>query len=165
MHISSPEQTAKRFPGHLSLGADNSFQVRDLTEEGAKIAIATIDSWGFPLSPTSVQNILAATPNPSPDQFRSIISGLANTIRIRDDIHREKVEGLEAKIATLQQQINNDGDGLAKCPPGYEENNGRLPNFTIPLDNGTERFTCFIKQLDDGRVTGLHSQAKGEEDT
>ena len=56
------------------------------------------------------------------------------------------------------------GDGLAKCPPGYEENNGWLPNFTIPLDDRTERFACFIKQLDDGRVTGLHSGAKSEED-
>ena len=166
MHISSPEQTTKCFPGHLSLGTDNSFQCRDLTEEGAKIAIATIDSWGFPLSPTSVQNILTATPNPSPEQFKSIINGLAAMIRIRNDVHREKVEGLESDITALQQQLNNndDGDGCAKCPPGYEENNGRLPNFTIPLDDGTERFACFIKQLDDGRVAGLHSLAKGEEE-
>ena len=164
MRISSPEQTAKCFPGHLSLRTNDSLQVRDLTEEGAKIAIATIDSWGFPLSPTSIQNVLTATPNPSPDQFRSIINGLANTIRIRDDVHREKVEGLEAKIAALQQWNDDDGDGLAKCPPGYEENNGCLPNFTIPLDDGTERFACFIKQLDDGRAAGLHSEAKGEED-
>ena len=166
MHVSSPEQTMKRFPGHLSLGTNDSFQCRDLTEEGAKIAIATIDSWGFPLSPTSVQNILTATPNPTADQFRSIINGLATMIRIRDDVHREKVEGLEANIANLQQQVNgdNDEDGLAKCPPGYEENNGCLPNFTIPLNDGTERFACFIKQLDDGRVAGLHSQAKSEED-
>ena len=166
MCISSPEQTTKHFPGHLSLGTNDSFQCRDLTKEGAKIAITTIDSWGFPLSPTFIQNVLAATPNPSADQFRSIISRLANTIRIRDDVHREKVEGLEADIATLQQQLNNNnnGDGLAKCPPGYEENNGRLPNFTIPLDDRTEQFTCFIKQLDDGRVAGLHSHAKSEED-
>ena len=74
------------------------------------------------------------------------------------------MEGLEAKIAVLQQQVNDNGDSLAKCPPGYKENNGCLPNFTIPLDDGTEQFTCFIKQLDDGRVAGLHSEAKGEED-
>ena len=166
MCISSPEQTTKRFPGHLSLGTNDPFQCCDLTEEGAKIAITTIDSWGFPLSPTSIQNVLTATPNPSADQFRSIINGLAATIRIRDDIHREKVEGLEANIATLQQQVddNNNGDRCAKCPPRYKENNGCLPNFTIPLDNGMERFTCFIKQLDDGRAARLHSLAKGEEE-
>ena len=164
MRISSPEQTTKHFPGHLSLGTNDSFQCRDLTEEGAKIAIATIDSWGFLLSPTSIQNVLTATPNPTPDQYKSIINGLATTIRIRDDVHREKVEGLEADIANLQQQIDGDRDGLAKCPPGYEENNGRLPNFTIPLDDGTEQFACFIKQLDNGRVAGLHSGAKSEED-
>ena len=138
MCVSSPEQTAKCFPRHLSLGTNNSFQCRDLTEEGAKIAIATINSWGFPLSPTSIQNVLTTTPNPTPDQFRSIINGLATTIRIRDDVHREKVEGLKADIANLQQQVDDDGDGLAKCPPGYEENNSQLPNFTIPLDDGME---------------------------
>ena len=164
MHISSPEQATKCFPGHLSLGANDSLQAQDLTEEGARIALATTDSWGFPLSPTSVQNILATTPNPSPDQFRSIINGLANTIRIRDNVHREKVEGLKAEIAVLQQQINDDNDSLAKCPPGYEENNGHLPNFTIPLNDRTEQFACFIKQLNNGRVAGLHSEAKGEED-
>ena len=164
MCVSSPEQTMKCFPGHLSLGTNDSFQCRDLTKEGVKVAITTIDSWGFPLSPTSIQNVLTATPNPSPDQFRTIINGLANTIRIRDDVHREKVEGLEAEIAVLQQQANNDDDGLAKCPLGYEENNGHLPNFTIPLDDRTEQFACFIKQLNDGRAAGLHSQAKGEED-
>ena len=74
------------------------------------------------------------------------------------------MEGLEAEIAVLQQQVNDDGDGLTKCPPGYEENNGCLPNFTIPLDDGTEQFACFIKQLDDRRVAGLHSEARGEED-
>ena len=167
MCISSPEQTAKCFPGHLSLGTNDSFQCRNLTKEGAKIAIATIDSWGFPLSPTSIQNILTTTPNPSADQYRSIINGLAATIRIRDDVHREKVEGLKADIAMLQQQVDdndNSDNGLTKCPPGYKENNGCLPNFTIPLDNGTEQLACFIKQLDDGRVAGLHSLAKGEEE-
>ena len=66
----------------------------------------------------------------------------------------------------LRQQADDDDDddGLAKCPPGYEENNRHLPNFTIPLEDRTERFTCFIKQLNDGRAAGLHSQAKGEED-
>ena len=129
-----------------------------------KIAIATINSWGFPLSPTSVQNILAATPNPSPDQFWSIITGLANTIQIRDDVHWEKVEGLEVELAVLQQRMDEGDNGLAKCPPGYKENREHLPNFTIPLNDRTEQFACFIKQLNDGRVAGLHSRAKGEEE-
>ena len=60
--------------------------------------------------------------------------------------------------------MDEDNDGLAKCPPGYKENKEHLPNFTIPLDDGTEQFACFIKQLNDGRVAGLHSGAKGEEE-
>ena len=164
MHITSPEQNRGHFPGHLSLGDNNSLWVGEVTEDVARIALTTTNSWGFPLSPTSVQNVLTATPNPSPDQFWSIINGLANTIGIRDDVHWEKVKGLEAELAVLQQRMDKDNDGLAKCPPGYEENKGRLPNFTIPLDDGTEWFACFIKQLDNGRVVGLHSGAKGEEE-
>ena len=135
-----------------------------VTEEGARIALTTTDSWGFPLSPTSVQNILAATPNLSLDQFRSIITGLTATIRVRDDVHREKVKGLKTDIVVLQQRVDNEDTNFAKCPPGYEENREHLPNFTIPLDDGMEWFACFIKQLDDGRVTGLYSRAKGEEE-
>ena len=60
--------------------------------------------------------------------------------------------------------MDENDNGLAKCPPGYEENKGHLPNFTIPLNDRTEQFTCFIKQLNDGRVAGLHSGAKGEEE-
>ena len=164
MCISSPEQATNCFPGHLSLGPNNALQVGMVTEEGVRIALTTTDSWGFPLSPTSVQNILTATPNLSPDQFRSIITGLAATIRIRDNVHREKVEGLEANIAVLQQRVDDKDDGLSKCLPGYEENREHLPNFTIPLDDRTEQFACFIKQLDNGRVAGLHSGAKGEEE-
>ena len=80
MHVASPEQNRGHFPSHLSLGDNNSLQVSKVTKDIAKIALTTIDSWGFPLPPTSVQNILTATPNLSPDQFQSIISGLANTI-------------------------------------------------------------------------------------
>ena len=164
MCLSSPEQTTNHFPGHLSLSSNNALQVGKVTKEGARIALTTTDSWGFPLSPTSVQNVLTATPNLSLDQFRSIIAGLTATIRIRDNVHREKIEGLKADIAVLQQRVDGNNDGLNKCPPGYEENRERLPNFTIPLDNGTERYTCFIKQLNNGRVTGLYSRAKGEEE-
>ena len=122
MHITSPEQTTNHFPGHLSLSMDDALQVGKVTEEGARIALATTDSWGFPLSPTSVQNVLTATPNPSPDQFRSIIAGLTTTILIRDNVHREKVKGLKANLAALQQRVDDDNNGLCKCPPRYEEN-------------------------------------------
>ena len=60
--------------------------------------------------------------------------------------------------------MDKDDNGLAKCPPGYEENKEHLPNFTIPLNNRTEQFACFIKQLNDRRVAGLHSGAKGKEE-
>ena len=60
--------------------------------------------------------------------------------------------------------MDDEDANFLKCPPGYEENREHLPNFTIPLNDRTEWFTCFIKQLNDGRVAGLHSRAKGEEE-
>ena len=49
------------------------------------------------------------------------------------------------------------------CPNGYEDNNGRLPLFTIPGPDG-EHPAVFVKQLDDGRVPGLSTVARGEHD-
>ena len=122
MHILSPEQPTNCFPGHLSLGEHDSLQVSELTDQTVCITLATINSWGFPISPTSVQNILAATTNISADQFQSIISGLSNTICIRDNVYQEKVKGLEAKLAVLQQRVDGEDNGLTKCLAGYEEN-------------------------------------------
>ena len=124
----------------------------------------TVDSCGFPLSPTSVQNILGATTDILTDQLQTIISGLSATICIRDNVHQEKVKGLEAQLEVLQQRVDGKDNNLAKCPPGYKENRERFPNFTIPLDDSTEWFACFIKQLDDGRVAGLHAKSKGEQE-
>ena len=145
VHISSPEQHTTHLPGHLSLREHNFHQVSEVTKDIACIALATTNSWGFPLSPTSVQNVLTATPNPSPDQFWSIISGLANTIWIRDDVHWEKVEGLEAQLAVLQQRVDEEDDGLEKCPPGYEENWEHFPNFHHPL-GWWHRAVCLLHQ-------------------
>ena len=49
------------------------------------------------------------------------------------------------------------------CPNGYEDNNGRLPLLTIPGPDG-DHPAVFIKQLDDGRVAGLSTMARGEHD-
>ena len=64
----------------VTLREHDFLQVGEVSKDIVHVALATTDSWGFPLSPTSVQNVLTATPNLSPDQFQSIISGLANTI-------------------------------------------------------------------------------------
>ena len=49
------------------------------------------------------------------------------------------------------------------CPNGYEDNNGRLPLLTIPSPDG-DHPAVFIKQLDNGRVAGLSTMARGEHD-
>ena len=49
------------------------------------------------------------------------------------------------------------------CPNGYEDNNGRLPLLTIPGPDG-DHPAIFIKQLDDRRVVGLSTMARGEHD-
>ena len=57
---------------------------------------------------------------------------------------------------------NINGEPLL-CPDGFEDNNGRLPTFTVPSTDG-ESPAIFIKQLDDGQVAGLSTRARGEHD-
>ena len=37
-------------------------------------------------------------------------------------VHQEKVKGLEAELAVLQQRVDGKDNNLAKCPAGYDEN-------------------------------------------
>ena len=55
-----------------------------------------------------------------------------------------------------------DGEPLL-CLDGFEDNNGRLPTFTVPGPD-REGSAIFIKQLDDRWVAGLSTIARGEHD-
>ena len=126
--------------------------------------------WDRPLSPFTVQNILAGHENLSPIQLQSLIAGLATTLQQREEIYnskahhfRQHLADVNAECHALKQHIQDIDSKPLLCPDGFEDNNGRLPTFTVPGPDG-ESLAIFIKQLDDGRVAGLSSRARGEHD-
>ena len=126
--------------------------------------------WDRPLSPHTVQNILARHKNLTPAQLWALIASLATTLQQREEVYnseanhfRQHLADVNAKCSTLKQHIQDiDGEPLL-CPDGFEDNNGQLPLFTIPNASG-ESPAIFIKQLDDGRVAGLSAMARGKHD-
>ena len=92
----------------------------------------------------------------SPAQLWALITGLPTTLQQREKVYNSKANhfrqhlmDVNAKCSTLKQHIQDIDGELLLCPDGFEDNNGRLPIFTIPGPDG-ESPAIFIKQLDDG---------------
>src|SRR6266436_878880 len=124
------------------------------------------------LSPQSVRNAIATT-NLDPPALRTIIDALVKTsnsrhqqylcqARIEAEEHKAAIEKLEESLEFTESHLLNYQETFIKAPDGYVAND-RLPTFTIPLGEGSDVPTKWIKQLDDRRVVG-HSEHNGTGD-
>ena len=111
--------------------------------------------WDRPLLPHTVQNVLAGHENLTPIQLCTLITGLATTLQQREEVYnseanhfRQHLADINAECHTLKQHIQDINSEPLLCPDGFEDNNGRLPTFTVPGPDG-ESPAIFIKQLDD----------------
>src|SRR6266446_3018915 len=118
------------------------------------------------LSPQSVRNAIATT-NRDPPALRAIIDALVETSNSRHQQylrqtraeateHKAAVDKLEEDLEYAQSRLLDYQETFVKAPDGYVAND-RLPTFTIPLREGSDVPAKWIKQLDDGHVTG-HSE-------
>ena len=105
-----------------------------------------------------------------PTQLWALIIGLTTTLQQREEVYnseanhfRQHLTDVNAQCSALKQCIWDIDGELLLCPDGFEDNNGRLPIFTIPGTDG-ESPAIFIKQLDNGQVAGLSTMARGEHD-
>ena len=98
-----------------------------------------------------VQNILTGHQNLAPAQLWALIAGLTTTLQQREEVYnseanhfRKHLADINAECNALKQCIRDiDGEPLL-CPDGFEDNNGRLPTFTVPSTDG-ESPAIFIK--------------------
>ena len=91
----------------------------------------------YPLSPQSLINILQARTDLNSHTLRTIAIGLANTAIGRTFQHlkaRSEIAQLRKELTDLRAQMSREPN--AECPEGFEENHGRLPDFTIPDADG-----------------------------
>src|SRR6266446_5264517 len=118
------------------------------------------------LSPQSVRNAIATT-HLDPPALRTIINALVETLNSRHQqyLRQARTEAMEHKVMVdklkedlefTQSHLLDYQETFVKAPDRYVTNN-RLPTFTIPLGEGSDVPAKWIKQLDDGRVTG-HSE-------
>src|SRR5712671_5270496 len=109
---------------------------------------STLHSTHPPLSPRSVANILQGHTDIPTGDLRSIIMGLVSAIDTRNEGHRIQVRDLEDQVAGLVQKHYLQPIDPDNIPPGFIENDGRVPQFLIPIHNDLELPAAYVCPLD-----------------
>ena len=86
--------------------------------------------WDGPLSPHTVQNILAGHENLTPAQLWALITSLTTTLQQREEVYNSKANhfrqhlmDVNAECSALKQHIQDIDGELLLCPDGFEDNN------------------------------------------
>jgi len=86
-------------------------------------------------SPHGVENIFASNAHINPDTLREIATGLVQTVKNREEVHRFTVLACEDKIKRLKSTIEGYAETYEQAPDGYVRNT-MYPNLKIPLGEG-----------------------------
>ena len=137
-HTPAPEPTHTPAHPRLTIAPDSE------TEEGE--IVDRVHRHNYPLSPQSSLNVMQGHPELDAGTLHTIAIGLANTAIGRTFQHLEaksEIEQLCKELTDLCAKMSRQPD--AECPVGFEENHGRLPDFTIPDGDGVMRQARYIK--------------------
>jgi hypothetical protein len=107
-----------------------------------------------PISPRSALALMDVHDDIDTTALRAIARGLTVTLQQRDVYYTQQRRCHEQRIKELEKRVGEYKEVFDSVPEGFEENNGRLPNFSIPVGNGMHRIAKYIKQLEGGWVTG-----------
>jgi hypothetical protein len=87
--------------------------------------------------------LLAADPHVPEETMCEIAAGLLQTIEEQENTHSAEVWKLQERLECLEELM---GDKDSNEPPeGYVKNNGKIPNFNIPMDDRIYLLAKFIK--------------------
>jgi hypothetical protein len=98
---------------------------------------------GAPLSPRSTTSLLAANTHIPEETMHQIAAGLLRTIEEHESAHNTEVWELHEKLLRLEELVGDEDSD--EPPEGYTRNNGKIPNFDIPMDDGLYLLAKFIK--------------------
>jgi hypothetical protein len=104
------------------------------------------------VSPRLALVILDSHDDIDSDTLRAIARGLTVTLQQHDAYYAQQRRCNEQRIKDLEKRIGGYEEIFDTAPDGYEENNGRLPYFHIPVGEGKYRPAKYIKQLKGGWV-------------
>jgi hypothetical protein len=108
-----------------------------------------------PISPRSALALLDGHDNIDVSALQAIACGLTVTMQQRDIYYTQQRQRYEQQVKELEKRVGGYEEIFDSIPEGYEENNGWLPNFSIPVGEGMYRITKYIKQLEGGWVAGF----------
>jgi hypothetical protein len=126
-------------------------------ENRVPLPVRPLESPEPPMSPSTVATTLAAHPNLNADILQAITKGLLATIARRDAQENIEIRRLNEQIARLHNRVEHYENIFERAPDGYIENEGRVPQFFIPLGKGVFKPAKWIKKLEDGRVARFHA--------
>jgi hypothetical protein len=101
-----------------------------------------------PISPRSALALLNGHDNIDTDALQAIARGLTITMQQHDIYYAQQRHRNEQRIKDLEKRVGGYEEIFDSVPEGFEENNGRLPNFSIPVGKGMYRVAKYIKQLE-----------------
>jgi len=114
-------------------------------------------------SPCGVENIFAANAHIDPVTLREIATGLVQTIKNREEVHRFAVLAFEDKIKRLELTIEGYAKTYKRAPDGYVHNT-MYPDLKIPLGEGAYAEAYWVTPAHDGYIQA-YGQEQGPLDT
>ena len=140
----SPPRTLTPEPTHTPACPRLTIAPDSETEEGE--IVDRVHRHNYPLSPQSSLNVMQGHPELDAGTLHTIAIGLVNTAISRTFQHLEaksEINQLRKELTDLRAEMSRQPD--SECPEGFEENHGRLPDFTIPDGDGIMRQARYIK--------------------
>jgi len=114
-------------------------------------------------SPCRVENIFATNAHINPTTLQEIATGLVQTVKNCEEIHRFAVLAFEDKIKRLESTIEGYAETYKQAPDGYVRNT-MYPNLKIPLGKGAYAEVYWVTPVHDGYIQ-VYGQEQGPLDT
>ena len=114
-------------------------------------------------SPRTVENIFAGNSDIDNGTLRDIATGLVQTVKNREEVHRFAVLAFEDKIKRLESAIEGYAETYERAPEGYVRNT-MYPDLKIPHGKGAYSEAYWVTPAHDGYVQA-YSQEQGPLDT
>jgi hypothetical protein len=111
----------------------------------------------MPLSPRTVRTTLQSNIDIDNTMLRNIANGLLQTIADREASMSVATKCYEDRLHHLEQRILHYEATFNHPPEGYENNNGKVTNFQIPVGDRLYQEAKWICLNDDGTVLGYLS--------
>jgi len=104
-----------------------------------------------------METIFATNANIDPSMLRDIATGLVQTVKNREEIHRFAIITFEDKIKRLESVVEGYAETYERAPDGYVRNT-MYPDLKIPVGEGFYREAYWVTPAHDGYI-----QAYGQE--